>query len=134
MRERLSELGVPCPRFEPVNSLADVLAFADQTDWPVVLKAVTGGYDGRGVWVCRSSAEAADVLSHVLSHGLSLIAEEFVPFERELAILVARSPSGHGAAYPVVETVQRDGICHEVLAPAPGLADRHRRGRHSARS
>jgi 5-(carboxyamino)imidazole ribonucleotide synthase len=119
MRERLSELGVPCPRFEPVTSVADVLTMADQTDWPVVLKAVTGGYDGRGVWVCRSSAEVADVLSH----GLSLIAEEFVPFERELAILVARSPSGHGAAYPVVETVQRDGICHEVLAPAPGLAD-----------
>ncbi len=119
MRERLNELGVRCPRFEPVASLADVLAIADETDWPVVLKAVTGGYDGRGVWLCRSSAEVADVLSH----GLSLIAEEFVPFERELAILVARSPSGHGAAYPVVQTVQRDGICHEVLAPAPGLAD-----------
>ncbi len=119
MRERLSELDIPCPRFEPVTALADVLAFADDTGWPVVLKAVTGGYDGRGVWVCRSPAEVADVLSH----GIRLIAEEFVPFERELAILVARSPSGHGAAYPVVETIQRDGICHEVLAPAPGLAD-----------
>jgi 5-(carboxyamino)imidazole ribonucleotide synthase len=84
----------------------------------VVLKAVSGGYDGRGVWICRSHAEVADVLSH----GVPVFAEEFVPFERELAILIARSPSGHGAAYPVVETVQRDGICHEVLAPAPGLA------------
>ena len=119
MRARLTELGVPCPRFEPVSSLDDVLAIADQTDWPVVLKAVSGGYDGRGVWVCRSFAEVADVLSH----GLSLLVEEFVPFERELAVLVARSPSGHGAAYPVVQTVQQDGICHEVLAPAPGLAD-----------
>jgi 5-(carboxyamino)imidazole ribonucleotide synthase len=119
MRERLRELDVQCPRFEPVTRRADVLAFANQTGWPVVLKAVTGGYDGRGVWVCRNPAEAAEVLSH----GLSLIAEEFVPFERELAILVARSPSGHGAAYPVVQTIQRDGICHEVLAPAPGLAD-----------
>ena len=69
--------------------------------------------------MCRSPAEAAEVLSH----GLSLLAEEFVPFERELAVLIARSPSGHGAAYPVVQTIQRDGICHEVLAPAPGLAD-----------
>jgi 5-(carboxyamino)imidazole ribonucleotide synthase len=119
MRARLTELGVPCPRFEPVASMDDVLAFAERADWPVVLKAVSGGYDGRGVWVCRSSAEVADVLSH----GLSLLVEEFVPFERELAVLIARSPSGHGAAYPVVETVQRDGICHEVLAPAPGLAD-----------
>jgi 5-(carboxyamino)imidazole ribonucleotide synthase len=119
MRTRLTELGVPVPRFEPVSSLADVVAFADRTGWPVVLKAVSGGYDGRGVWVCRDPAEAADVLSH----GLPVLAEEFVPFDRELAVLIARSPSGHGAAYPVVETVQRDGICHEVLAPAPGLAD-----------
>jgi 5-(carboxyamino)imidazole ribonucleotide synthase len=119
MRRRLTELGAACPRFEPVASVDDVLAFADQTDWPVVLKAISGGYDGRGVWVCRGAAEVAEVMSH----GLSLLAEEFVPFERELAVLIARSPSGHGAAYPVVQTVQRDGICHEVLAPAPGLAD-----------
>ena len=119
MRARLTELGVPCPRFEPVTSLDDVLAFADRTGWPVVLKAVSGGYDGRGVWVCRSGAEVADVLSH----GLKLLAEEFVPFQRELAVLIARSPSGHGAVYPVVETIQRDGINNEVLAPAPGLAD-----------
>ena len=119
MRLRLSSLGVPCPRFEPVSKVEDVLTFADETGWPVVLKAVSGGYDGRGVWICRGPAEVADVFSH----GLDLLVEEFVPFERELAILVARSPSGHGAAYPVVETVQRDGICHQVLAPAPGLAD-----------
>jgi 5-(carboxyamino)imidazole ribonucleotide synthase len=85
----------------------------------VVLKAVSGGYDGRGVWICRSYAE----VDEVLSHGLDLLAEEFVPFERELAVLVARSSSGHGAAYPVVQTVQHDGICHEVLAPAPYLPD-----------
>ena len=119
MRTRLRELGVPVPRVEPVSSLADVREIADRTDWPVVLKAVSGGYDGRGVWVCRSYADVADVLSH----GVPVFAEEFVPFERELAVLIARSPSGHGAAYPVVETVQLDGICHEVLAPAPGLAD-----------
>src|SRR5215469_6126316 len=119
MRNRLRELGVPIPRVEPVASLEDAQEIADRTDWPIVLKAVSGGYDGRGVWVCRSYAEVADVLSH----GVPVFAEEFIPFERELAVLVARSPSGHGAAYPVVETVQRDGICHEVVAPAPGLAD-----------
>jgi phosphoribosylaminoimidazole carboxylase PurK protein len=116
MRQRLSELGIPCPRFAPVASLADVEAFAGGT-WPVVLKAVSGGYDGKGVWVCESAAEAEDVLSH----GIRLMAEEFVPFTRELAALVARSPCGQGAAYPVVQTVQVDGICREVIAPAPGL-------------
>jgi 5-(carboxyamino)imidazole ribonucleotide synthase len=83
-----------------------------------VLKAVSGGYDGRGVWVCQTPAEAAAVLAH----PLGVFAEEHVGFEAELAALVARSPHGQAAAYPVVQTVQRDGICHEVLAPAPGLA------------
>ncbi len=105
-----------CPRYAPVSSVADVAAFAGGS-WPVVLKAVSGGYDGRGVWVCESAAEAEDVIAH----GVALLAEEFVPFRRELAALVARSPSGQGAAYPVVQTVQVDGICREVIAPAPGL-------------
>ena len=119
MRERLTGLGIGCPRFAPVRDLAQVQAFAEQGGWPVVLKAVSGGYDGKGVWVCETPAEAAEVLAH----GIGLIAEEHVAFERELAILVARAPSRQGAAYPVVQTVQRDGICHEVLAPAPGLAE-----------
>jgi 5-(carboxyamino)imidazole ribonucleotide synthase len=118
MRERLIAVGYRCPRFGAVAGLDDVTDFASQTGWPVVLKAVSGGYDGRGVWVCDGPAEAAAVLAH----GLRLIAEEYVRFERELAILVARSPAGQGAAYCVVETVQQDGICREVIAPAPDLA------------
>jgi 5-(carboxyamino)imidazole ribonucleotide synthase len=117
MRERLAALGVPCPRYVPAASVADVTGFAAKTGWPVVLKAVSGGYDGRGVWVCHTPEEAAEVLAH----GVAVFAEEYVAFERELAALVARSPHGQAAAYPVVQTVQRDGICHEVLAPAPGL-------------
>jgi 5-(carboxyamino)imidazole ribonucleotide synthase len=117
MRQRLTGLGVDCPRFAAVGDLAEVKDFAAGA-WPVVLKAVSGGYDGRGVWVCASPAEA----EQVLEHGIELIAEEYVAFERELAVLAARSPHGQGAVYPVVQTVQRDGICREVLAPAPGLA------------
>jgi len=128
MRERLSALGVPCPRFAPVSSVADVVAFAGGTwpevpnSWPVVLKAVSGGYDGKGVWVCESAAEAAGVLAH----DLEIMAEEYVGFDRELAVLAARSPHRQGAVYPVVQTVQRDGVCREVIAPAPGLASGRR--------
>jgi 5-(carboxyamino)imidazole ribonucleotide synthase len=118
MRERLADLGIACPRFAPAKGLDDVTAFAAGSGWPVVLKAVSGGYDGKGVWVCETPAEAAEVLAH----GLDLIVEEYVAFERELAVLVARSPAGQAAVYPVVQTVQRDGICREVLAPAPGVA------------
>jgi 5-(carboxyamino)imidazole ribonucleotide synthase len=117
MRAHLTSLGYRCPVFSPVTSVAEVEGFAAKTGWPVVLKAVSGGYDGRGVWVCSGAEDTAEVLAH----GLELIAEEHVSFSRELAILVARAPSGQGAAYPVVETVQRDGICREVIAPAPDL-------------
>jgi 5-(carboxyamino)imidazole ribonucleotide synthase len=120
MRGRLTGLRIACPRFAPVRTLAEVTEFAAGTPggWPVVLKAVGGGYDGKGVWVCGSPAEA----EAVLAHGIGLLAEEYVAFERELAVLAARSPHGQGAVYPVVETIQRDGICREVIAPAPGLA------------
>jgi 5-(carboxyamino)imidazole ribonucleotide synthase len=117
MRERLTELGVPCPRYAPVDGLGEVTAFAAESGWPVVLKAVRGGYDGRGVWVCGTPEDAAEVLTH----GVALMVEEHVAFERELAALVARSPHNQGAAYPVVQTVQRDGVCREVLAAAPHL-------------
>ncbi|MGP3955514.1 5-(carboxyamino)imidazole ribonucleotide synthase [Nonomuraea sp. 3N208] len=117
MRERLTAIGVPCPAWARVSSAKDVSGFADEHGWPVVLKAVRGGYDGRGVWVCADAAEAEEAFAS----GVELMAEAFVPFERELAVLVARSPHGQGVSYPVVETVQQDGICVEVLAPAPGL-------------
>jgi 5-(carboxyamino)imidazole ribonucleotide synthase len=117
MRRRLTENGIACPRYAPVRALAEVEKFASG-GWPVVLKAVSGGYDGKGVWVCESPAQATEVLAH----GVDLLAEEYVAFERELAVLAARSPHGQGAVYPVVQTVQRDGICREVIAPAPGLA------------
>jgi 5-(carboxyamino)imidazole ribonucleotide synthase len=116
MRGRLTELGMPCPRYAPVKAMADVREFAGG-QWPVVLKAVSGGYDGKGVWICRSEAEAAEVLGY----GVPLLAEQYVRFDRELAVLVARSPHKQGAAYPVVETVQKEGICREVIAPAPAL-------------
>ena len=115
MRERLTAMGLPVPRWAPVRATTDIEQFVAQAGWPVVVKAVRGGYDGRGVWVVRSAAEAPP--------DTELIVEERVPLARELSAVVARSPFGQVAAYPVVETVQRDGICVEVVAPAPGLAE-----------
>ena len=66
--------------------------------------------------------------------GVRILAEERVDFRRELSALVARSPSGQAAAYPVVESTQRDGICREVVAPAPGLAPTLRRRGPGARA
>jgi 5-(carboxyamino)imidazole ribonucleotide synthase len=115
MREKLTALGIACPRWARVRTSTDLEDFG----YPLVLKAVRGGYDGRGVWLVSSPGEAAGVLAS----GIELIAEEQVPIARELAADVARSEYGQAAAWPVVETVQRDGICVEVIAPAPALPD-----------
>ncbi|MFI0792922.1 5-(carboxyamino)imidazole ribonucleotide synthase [Micromonospora rubida] len=121
MRERLAALGAPNPVWRPVAEPADLVAFGEAQGWPVVLKAARGGYDGRGVWLVDDAAQAAELAATLLAGGTSLIVEERVALRRELAVQVARSPFGQVAAYPVVETVQVDGICVEVLAPAPGL-------------
>ena len=118
MRARLAELDVPCPRNALVGSLADVEAFG----LPCVLKTTRGGYDGKGVWFVSTPEECAGPLRVAEETGVRLLAEERVDFRRELSALVARSPSGQAAAYPVVASTQKDGICHEVIAPAPDLA------------
>jgi 5-(carboxyamino)imidazole ribonucleotide synthase len=125
MRAKLGEVGAPCPRWRPVTAPADVVAFAAEVGWPVVLKATRGGYDGKGVWMVDGEAEATRVVTGASTRGVVLLAEERVDFERELSVLVARSPHGQAAAYPVVETVQVDGVCREVVAPAPGIDPDH---------
>ena len=117
MRERLTALGVPCPRHAVVASVADVEEFG----FPCVLKTTRGGYDGKGVWFVHGPDDVVEPLRTAQESGVRLLAEEMVDFRRELSAIVARSPSGQAAAYPVVATVQRDGICHEVVAPAPDL-------------
>jgi len=120
MREALAGLGLPVPRFRVVADVDEVAAFG----FPCVLKTSRGGYDGKGVWFVRAPADCAPAFGAAAATGVRILAEEQVDFRRELAALAARSPSGQAAAYPVVESVQRDGICHEVVAPAPGLSDR----------
>lgn len=128
MRHRLTEIDVACPAWAQARTAADVDEFAKQVGWPIVAKTPRGGYDGKGVRVVSSAAELEDWLEQVardaaggglLADGLLL--EEKVDFTRELAVLIARSPSDQAAAWPVVETVQTDGICTQVLAPAPDL-------------
>ncbi|HYN28903.1 MAG TPA: 5-(carboxyamino)imidazole ribonucleotide synthase [Dermatophilaceae bacterium] len=123
MRERLTALGIPCPRWARVTTGAEAEAFGAAAGWPVVAKTSRGGYDGKGVRVVASADELAGWLERAAAAGEALLLEEKVPFVRELAALVARSPSGGAAAWPVVETVQEDGICTEVVAPAPGVDD-----------
>jgi len=123
MRRRLQALGTPVPRYAEIRSVDELDAFAQRIDGPVVVKAVRGGYDGRGVRMARDPSHAREIAAAFLVDEVPMMAEEQVNLRRELSALVARSPFGQGAAWPVVETVQRDGICVEVIAPAPDLPD-----------
>ena len=127
MRQRLTELEIPCPRWERVCNAADIDRFGASVGWPIIVKVTRGGYDGKGV---RSVSSSADV-SDWIEEGRPLIAEEQVPFTSELAVLLARRPSGitetedgqslpgQIVTWPVVETRQQHGVCAEVIAPAP---------------
>jgi len=119
MRRALAAAGEPQPAWVEARTVHHVTAFAEDVGWPVVLKTPRGGYDGKGVFVVDGPDEVADLLER---HG-TLLVEERVPMVRELAVQVARSPFGQVAVWPVVETVQRNGVCEEVLVPAPGLGD-----------
>ena len=123
MRERLAALGIPVPGWAKASTAAEVDSFLHEYGGRVVAKVARGGYDGKGVRVITSSADITQWLT-ALAPGESLLLEELVSFRRELAQLVARRPSGELALWPVVETVQQDGVCSEVIAPAPHSAGR----------
>ena len=124
MRKALSEAGVPCPRWAEIATRADAEAFGARVGWPFIMKASRGGYDGKGVWSVADAEAAQRLLTQVvLPPEAAWLAEELVEFSQELSAQVARSPHGQAVAYPVVRTVQTDGVCSEVIAPAPGVTE-----------
>lgn len=119
MRQQLSELGLPMPAWAEIHDAASLDDFIAANGGVAILKTPIGGYDGKGVRVVRSSVDAKDWLENLESFGGSLLAEEKVDFVRELAQLSARTPGGEFKAWPLVETIQENGVCSVVLAPAP---------------
>lgn len=119
MRRVLDEFGLPLPQWAIANSANDVTAFLDERGGRAIAKLPRGGYDGKGVAVISSAGDVAEWLER----GPVLL-EELVDFSRELAQLVARRPSGDIEAWPVVETTQKNGVCAEVILPAPTANDR----------
>jgi len=126
MRQRLTELGLPVPDWASVENTEQLADFLASHGGRAVLKTARGGYDGKGVRMVTHAHEADDWFAALVedANGGALLVEEFVDFRRELAQLVARRPSGETRTWPVVETVQRDGVCAEVISPAPQTAGR----------
>lgn len=125
MRARLSELGLPMPDWAEIKTASELQEFIDAHGGAAVVKTPIGGYDGKGVAMVRSAEDVSEWLSaeNLSKFGGSLLAEEKVSFTRELAQLCARRPSGEMRTWPLVQTVQKDGVCSEVLAPAPGATE-----------
>ena len=123
MRERLTALGHPCPRWWRIDSAAALEDALGEAGGRLVVKTPRGGYDAHGVRIVETAAEADDWLGE----PGELLAEELVPFTRELSAQVARRPGGGARAYPVVQSLQKDGVCYEIVAPAPGLDDADQR-------
>ena len=117
MRAAIDQLELPNPAWASVPDVAALVSFGEETGWPVVLKMPRGGYDGKGVRIVASAEEAADTTEWFDAMS-PLLAEAKVEFTRELSALVARTPDGEARAWPVVHTIQVDGVCDEVIAPA----------------
>lgn len=106
MRERLANY--PAPKWQVVTDASEV------TNFPVIAKAISGGYDGRGVWKVNSTSE----LTELLAQTPKLLIEELIDFDFEVSVMVARSPHGQAATWAPTQTIQSDGICTMTIAPA----------------
>jgi 5-(carboxyamino)imidazole ribonucleotide synthase len=117
-KERIAAAGLRVPAFRRVDSPDDLAAVASELGWPLLLKARRNGYDGYGNATLRGPGDVPQAWERLTRGGSPLLAEAFVHFSRELAVMVARGRDGEARTYPVVETVQRQHICHLVRAPA----------------
>jgi len=128
MRTQLSAAGLPVPRYEllgvagtpggsPDELVSAIVRFAARVEWPVVVKAARGGYDGRGVWFVHDADAARVVCEEAARAARPLIVEELVDVDVEIAAVVARGPDGSSMAWPPVETAQVEGVCREVRYP-----------------
>jgi len=124
MRKALEKMGAPSPIWKEVSTALQLDQFINEHGPEVVVKTPIGGYDGKGVRVVSSSEQVSDWLAGPMlaSLGGSLLVEQKVSFKRELAQLSARNPNGDFVSWPVVETRQKNGVCSEVLSPAPNIS------------
>lgn len=112
--------GIRVPRFEKLDSIADAISFGMNYGYPFIIKSRKMGYDGYGNATIENEDQINDVWEKFKSttNRNELFAEEFIDFAVELAVMIARNKSGETEIYPVVETIQRNHICNEVIAPA----------------
>ncbi len=115
-KSTFSAAGIPVSVFIEINTFEEAEKFGNEHSYPFILKTRTLGYDGYGNFTVNNELDIQSALNKF--EGKKLMAEKFVNFSKELAVMVVRSRSGETATYPCVETIQKDHICHTVIAPA----------------
>ncbi|GIO43207.1 5-(carboxyamino)imidazole ribonucleotide synthase [Paenibacillus apis] len=120
LREKaaIEAAGVPVAPYEQIHNEEGLRGAASRLGLPAVLKTATGGYDGKGQWVIRSEAEIAEAYATLIQAGTELVLEQFIPFEKELSVIAARSPRGEIRTFPVAENIHVDNILHASIVPA----------------
>lgn len=117
-KQALADAGLPVPAFVAVPDKQSIIDAGTKFGWPLLLKKRRNGYDGKGNFTVRSAADIDTAWAQLGGDKNALFIEKFCPFKAELAMMLTRSRTGEVAAYPLVETIQRDHICHVVKAPA----------------
>lgn len=120
LREKaaIEAAGVPVAPYEQIHNEEGLRGAASRLGLPAVLKTATGGYDGKGQWVIRSEAEIDEAYATLIQAGTELVLEQFIPFEKELSVIAARSPRGEIRTFPVAENIHVDNILHVSIVPA----------------
>lgn len=117
-KQTLSAAGLPMPAFRAVKNSAELEEIGEEFGWPMVLKARRNGYDGKGNATLKSAADIEAGWNKLDGNNRELYVEAFCPFRQELAVMITRNQQGESVSYPVVETIQKDHVCHIVRAPA----------------
>ncbi|MGA8943497.1 MAG: 5-(carboxyamino)imidazole ribonucleotide synthase [Thermoactinomyces sp.] len=118
-KKALQEAKVPVVPFREANTLAEVEEAIDQLGYPAVLKTATGGYDGRGQWILQSKADLNQLPPELFAAGRQFVLEKFIPFEKEISVVVARSIYGEMVVFPPSLNLHRNHILHMSISPAP---------------
>jgi len=114
-KNTLNSINIPVPKFSEINSIDDIKKFAEIYDYPVILKSRTMGYDGKGNYKIEKEEDIFKAFELLAKRG-KLMSEQFIGFQRELAVQIVRSTNGETKIYPVVESVQKNHICNTVKA------------------
>lgn len=117
-KKAVEAAGVRVAPYAEIGSEDELRAAIARLGLPSVLKTATGGYDGKGQWVIRSEEEIAVAYRELSKAGTELVLEQFIPFEKELSVIAARSPRGEIKTFPVAENIHVDNILHVSIVPA----------------